>query len=116
MKQYLLLFRGGDTGMAKHSPEEMQTHMQHWMKWMGDLSENGSLLSAQPLDKTGRQVAGTSKIVTDGPYMEGKELVGGYLMCKASDYSEAVEISKGCPILEFPDGNVEIREIKELAM
>lgn len=48
--------------------------------------------------------------------MEGKEMVGGYLMCKANDYDEAVEISKGCPILEFEDGIVEVREIKELKM
>jgi RNA polymerase sigma factor (sigma-70 family) len=59
---------------------------------------------------------GTKKIITDGSFMEGKEMVGGYLMCKAGDYDEAVEISKGCPILEFEDGLVEIREIHEIKM
>ncbi len=83
---------------------------------MGGLTEQGSLLGAQPLEQSGKQVTGTGKVVTDGPFMEGKEIVGGYLMCKAADYTEAVEISKGCPILEFEDGRVEVREIKELAM
>src|ERR1043165_6206056 len=115
MKQYLFLFRGGE-GMDAQSPEEFQAHMQKWMQWMGGLTEKGTLLSAQPLERTCRQVTGTCKVITDGPFMEGKEMVGGYLMCKAADYNEAVEISKGCPILEFDSGRVEVREIKELAM
>lgn len=116
MKDYLFLFRGGDTAMAKESPEKWQAHMQKWMKWMGELSQQGKLAGAQPLDQTGRQVRGNKKLVTDGPFMEGKEMVGGYLMCKASNYDEAVGIAKGCPILEFDDGIVEIREIQELNM
>ena len=56
------------------------------------------------------------KLFSDGPYMEGKEMVGGYLICKTSDYDSAVEIAKGCPILEFEDGAVEVREIKEMQM
>ena len=116
MKQYLFLFRGGDAQHAMQSPEEFQAHMQKWMQWMGGLNEKGIFLGAQPLEQSGRQVTGSGKVVTDGPFMEGKEMVGGYLMCKAGSYDEAVEISKGCPILEFDDGRVEVREIKELAM
>ncbi len=116
MTEYLLLFRGGDGATLQQSPEKWQAHMQKWMQWMGDLQQKGQLISAQPLDQSGKQVLGTKKVVTDGPYMEGKEMVGGYLMCKAADYNAAVEISKGCPILEFDDGLVEVREIKELKM
>src|SRR4051812_14443228 len=101
MKEYLFLFRGGDGRTLQQSPERWQAHMQKWMEWMGGLSAQGSLVGAQPLDGTGRQVAGTGKVVTDGPFMEGKEMVGGYLMCRADNYDGAVEISKGCPILEF---------------
>ena len=81
---------------------------------MGGLSEQGKFGGAQPLNSTGKQIAGTKKLVTDGPFMEGKEMVGGYLICKANTYDEAVDIAKGCPILEFEDGNVEVREIQEL--
>ncbi len=116
MKEYLLLFRGGDASTMQQSPDAWQAHMQKWMLWMGGLQEKGQLVSAQPLEQSGKQVFGTQKVVTDGPYMEGKEMVGGYLMCKANNYDEAVEISKGCPILEFEDGHVEVREIKELKM
>ena len=116
MKQYLFLIRGGEAHHAQYSREEFQAHMHKWMEWMGALNEQGKLLGAQPLEVSGRQVTGAGKIVTDGPFMEGKEMVGGYLMCKAADYSEAVEISKGCPILDFDSGSVEVREIGELAM
>lgn len=116
MKEYLLLFRGGDGRMAISSPEEQQAHMQKWMVWMGNLAQEGKLVSAQPLNGTGKQVTGPKKVVSDGPFMEGKEMVGGYLICKANSYDAALEISKDCPILEFEDGKVEVREIQELKM
>lgn len=88
--------------------------MQKWALWMGSLSESGSLLAAQPLEPGGRQVSGRGKIITDGAHMAGGDPVGGYLMCKAADYEEAVKIALGCPILELPVGRVEIREISEV--
>jgi hypothetical protein len=115
MKEFLLLFRGTGGEMGG-SPDEKQAHMQRWMEWMGALGKDGKLVGAQPLNGTGKQVKGNGKLVTDGPFMEGKEMVGGYLICKAANYDEAVEISKGCPILEFDSGIVEVREIQELKM
>jgi hypothetical protein len=114
MKEYLFLFRGGDGTTLKKSSEAWQAHMEKWMVWMNDLAEKNLFLGAQPLDAGGKQVEGSKKLITDGPFMEGKEMVGGYLMCKAASYDDALEIAKGCPILEFDDGNVEIRQIQEL--
>ncbi len=116
MGDYLLLFRGGDARTLQQSPEKWQAHMAKWMQWMGDLGKEGKFVGAQPLTATGKTVTGSKKVVTDGPFMEGKEMVGGYLICKSENYDEAVEISKGCPILEFDDGIVEVREIQELQM
>ena len=113
MKEYLFLFRGGD---MPETPESGQEHMQRWIEWMGDLNKQGKFVGAQPLDKNGKKVSGSKKIVTDGPFMEGKEMVGGYLICKADSLEEAVEISKGCPILEYESGTIEVREIQELKM
>ncbi|MEP7266839.1 MAG: YciI family protein [Saprospiraceae bacterium] len=114
--EYIFLFRGGDGRTLQESPEKWQSHMQKWMQWMGELSEQGKFLSAQPLSNNGKQVSGSKKLVTDGPFMEGKEVVGGYMICKADTFDEAVGIAKGCPILEFEDGNVEVREIQEMTM
>jgi len=114
MKEYLLLFRGGD--YDGQSPEDAQAHMQKWVAWMSELGTQGKFVGAQPLIKTGRVLTGTKKVISDGPFMEGKEMLGGYLICKADSYDEAVEISKGCPILEYNTGTVEVREIGEIKM
>ena len=116
MKEFLLLFRGGETEMADQSPEQSQAHMQRWMHWMTELGKQGKFVGAQPLAKTGKTITGDKKVVSDGPFMEGKEIVGGYLICKANTYDEAIEIANGCPLLEYNDGIVEVREIHELKM
>ncbi len=116
MSEFLFLFRGGDSPTLQQYPEAWQQHMQKWMQWMGGLTKEGKFVGAQPLDRTGKQVTGDKKLVTDGPFIEGKEMVGGYLFCKADTYDEAVDIAKGCPILEFSDGKVEVRQINVLAM
>ncbi len=90
--------------------------MQRWMQWMSELTQQEKFVGAQPLNNTGRQIAGNKKLVTDGPFMEGKEIVGGYLICKANSYDSAVEIAKDCPLLEFDNGIVGVREIQELKM
>ena len=59
-------------------------------------------------------MSGKSKAVTDGPFAE-KDMVGGYTLLEAKDLAHAVEISKGCPILEF-GGHVEVRPIMKLNM
>lgn len=116
MAEFLMLFRGGDGPILRKSPEKWQAHLQKWVVWMDELRAQGKVIGAQPLNNGGKVVTGTKKVVTDGPFMEGKEMVGGYLACKADNYEEAVAISKGCPILEFDDGVVEVREIQLLHM
>ena len=110
MKEYLYLFRGGDAQMAQQSPEAMQAHMQKWRVWMEGLAKEGKLVAGQPLEKSGKVVAKSGKVITDGPFTEGKEVVGGYLIVKAKDLEGATELSKGCPIYEF-DGTTEVREL-----
>ncbi|MEX6687712.1 YciI family protein [Danxiaibacter flavus] len=116
MAEYLLLFRGGKGMDRDQSAQEYQEDMQKWVQWMANLSAQGKLGPAQPLKPEGKVVKGTSKLVTDGPFIEGKEMVGGYLVCKADSYDEAVEIAKQCPILESESGIVEVRSIMEMKM
>ncbi len=115
MLKFMYLFRGGDARMAELSPEEKQAHMQAWGTWIKGLAENGQYADGLPLSREGKKVAGANKVISDGPYTEGKEIVGGYLIVNASDLAEAVELSKGCPIFEN-NGEVEIREILNMDM
>ena len=114
MPEFLYLFRGGDTREANASPHRIQEHMGKWMKWMEELGKQGKFAGGLPLKPEGYTVKGTN-IVTEGPYAEGKEMIGGYLIVKANDLAEATEISKGCPIFEF-NGSVEVREIQSMEM
>jgi hypothetical protein len=67
------------------------------------------------LDNTGKVVSGKQKVVNDGPYAEAKDVVGGYIVVEVNDLAHAVEISKGCPILEA-GGSVEVRPVQILKM
>jgi hypothetical protein len=113
MTDYLFLFRGGDAAMSKMSPEELQQNMGKWIAWIDDLSKKGLFKSGEPLDGKGKVIRGKKQVVTDGPYAESKDLVGGYLIVQAASLAKAADIAKGCPIFEN-NGSVEIREIKQL--
>lgn len=90
------------------SPEEMQKEIEIHMKWIESLGDRFD--SGEPLEHQARSIRGSDKMVTDGPYIESKELVSGYYIIKAENMEEAVELSKGCPVLRL-NGSVEVREI-----
>jgi hypothetical protein len=109
MKEFLFLFRSDSTEMQKLSPDEMQAQMGRWSVWLNKLSEQGRYLGGDRLSREEAKVVGDfGNVVTDGPFVEAKELVGGYILINAENMTEAVEISKGCPIYHIK-GLVEIR-------
>lgn len=111
MSEYLYLYRGGQ---RPGSPQEAQQVMQKWMTWLQDLERKGHLKDkGQPLEGSGKIVSGSKKTVTDGPFAEVKDLVGGFSLVEATDLDQAAELSKGCPVLER-GGAVEIRPIMKL--
>ena len=113
MNEYVFLYRGADRG---GSPEAMQQRMQKWMTWMKELGQQGHIKDrGQPLERTGKLVTGKHKTVTDGPFAEAKDVVGGYTLVEAVSLDQAVELSKGCPIFEF-EGAVEVRPVMKLNM
>jgi len=113
VNDYVFLYRGGEEGK---SPEQMQQTMQKWVTWLKDLADKGHMKDqGQPLERTGKLVKGKNKAVTDGPFAEAKDVVGGYTLIQAHDLDQAVELSKGCPIFEV-DGAVEVRPIMKMNM
>ena len=113
MSEFTYLFRGRKTS---GSPEEMQKHVERWAAWFKELGATGHLKDpGRPLDRTGKVVSGSEKLVKDGPYAEAKDVVGGYIILEADDIAQAVELSKGCPILEV-GGSVEVRPVQRLNM
>lgn len=113
MSEYVFLYRGGE---FERSPEKMQQTMQKWMAWFKELGEKGRIKDmGHPLESAGKLVKGKQKTVTDGPFAEAKDLIGGFTLVEARDLDEAVELSKGCPIFEV-DGGVEVRPIRKMEM
>ena len=80
-----------------------------WQKWLGELEKEKRLVTGQRLTPGGRVLMSAKKEAMDGPYSEGKEIIGGYQMIKAGSFEDAVEIARGCPIFDF-GGSVEVRE------
>jgi hypothetical protein len=112
MSEFVFLYRGGE---PERTPERAQQMMQKWMAWLQDLAGKGHVKDqGQPLDPTGKVVKGRQKVVTDGPFAETKDVVGGYTLIEARDLNQAVELSKGCPIFEV-DGAVEVRPVAKLS-
>jgi hypothetical protein len=111
MSEFLYLYRGGQ---RETSPEKIQQRMQKWMTWLKDLGAKGHIKDqGQPLEPTGKVVKGHNKTITDGPYAETKDVVGGFTIVEARDIDQAVELSKGCPVFET-DGAVEVRPIAKM--
>ena len=114
MKQFMFVFRGGDSHYAKVSPEIKQQDMQKWFLWIEKLKKEGKYVSGQPLEMGGKVVYG--KKITDGPFAEGKELVGGYFLVQANDLNEASNMAKECPsfTLAIEGTSVEVRQVMEM--
>lgn len=114
MEKFMLIFQGGKTDGV--SPEQMQSSMGKWMAWIDKLAKNEQYVSGEPLIPGGKLVSGPGgKTVTDGPYTEGKEVVGGYFIINAKDMDEAVAISRDCP--DFDRGTaVQVRQVMKMDM
>lgn len=108
MSQYLIVLRDADWNPASLSPEELQAIMKKYRAWVDRLAGKGNKLR----DGEGRVITrdAGSFTVTDGPYSESKEVIGGYLVIEAGDYDEAVRQCEDSPHLEF--GSIEIRAIE----
>ena len=116
MADYMLLLHTTPAG-NRWSPEEMQTVIQRYANWSKELSAAGRLVGGHKLrDAEGRVLKRQSNqtTVTDGPYAELKEVVGGYFHITADTYEDAVAIAQDCPHLDY-GGTIEVRSIERAA-
>jgi hypothetical protein len=114
MEKFMLIFHGG-LDPHSSSPEAMQENMGKWMAWVDRLSKEGIYHSGEPLLPGGKLVTGIGKTVTDGPYTEGKEVVGGFFIINAPDMDAATAIAGDCPDLNY-GGSVQVRQVMKIDM
>jgi hypothetical protein len=110
MANFLFVYRGNTEAYGKLTPEQMQQNMQKWNDWIAEGLQKGWLKDVgDALTPEGR-VVNAKKVVTDGPFVESKEVVGGYSVVQANTIDAAAEFAKGCPIL-LTGGSVEVRPL-----
>ena len=110
MSKFLMVFRGSLAEEMAYPPEKMQAYMQEWMTWIEAMKNQNIYLEGEPLQPNGCTISGADKVITDGPYAEAKDLVGGYVLISADNLDNAKREALNCPIYQA-NGSVEVREI-----
>jgi hypothetical protein len=115
MARYLMLLHETPATYASWSPADMQACVEEYLAWSDRMRKEGHLLQGEKLkDEGGRRLKrqGEKVLVSDGPYAEVKDIVGGLFILSAGSYEEAVAIAQGCPHLRY--GEVELRAIDDV--
>ncbi|MBK7805466.1 MAG: transcription initiation protein [Saprospiraceae bacterium] len=110
MKEYILLFRH-ENANGKVSPEQMQQWMKQQMDWVAGIAAQNKFVSGTGLLFEDAKVVNHQKMITNGPFGDIKETLGGYVIVKAESAEEAAEFAKGTPILMGEGNTVEVRQI-----
>ncbi len=110
MEQYILIFRHQD-GSKVASPEQMQVWMKQTMDWIGGIAAQNKFVQGNGLPFDEARVVGHGGVVTNGPFGDVKETLGGYVIVRAASVDEAVEFAKGSPVLQGEGNTVEVRRI-----
>ena len=99
-----------DTDNSTMTPEQSQATMKKWEDWVGGIAAQGRLSSQGNRLASQGKVLRASGIISDGPFVELKEKLGGYIIVKAADLDDATTLAHGCPSLDV-QGSVEIRPL-----
>ncbi len=112
MKEFMMIFRHEPNPAYQPSPQEIEAEIKKWQDWIGGIAAQGKFGSTNQLGYEGKTIT-PDGVVTDGPYAEIKEVVGGYVIVKAESLDEAIAMTKGCPIFDH-GAKVEVRNIMQL--
>ena len=113
MDEFILIFRHED-GMKVASPEQIQEWMKQTMDWIGGIAAQNKFVSGTGLLFDDARVVinrNGNTVVTNGPFGDIKETLGGYIIVRATAVEEAVEFAKGAPVLQGDGNSVEVRKI-----
>ncbi len=113
MEEYALIMRHED-GSKVASPEQMQEWMKQTMDWIGGIAAQKKFVSGTGLPFDNARVVtnkNSKAVVTNGPFGDNKETIGGFIIVKADSVEEAVEFARGCPVLQGEGNSMEIRKI-----
>ncbi|MDN5216351.1 YciI family protein [Fulvivirgaceae bacterium BMA12] len=98
MNEFILLIKGD--GNFEFSKEEIAIRRKKYEKWMEEQLEKGSYVWGQPLKPEGLHLLSKQELVSDGPFLEPKEMIGGIIIIRAINFVEAKKIALSCPLLD----------------
>jgi len=110
MQEFILIMRHQD-GSKVASPEQMQEWMKQTMDWIGGIAAQNKFVSGTGLPFDGAKVVRSNNMVTNGPFGDIKETIGGFIMVKADSIEEAIEFAKGSPVLQGEGNTIEVRKV-----
>jgi hypothetical protein len=110
MEEYALIMRHND-GKEVASPEQIQEWMKQTMDWIRGIAAQNKFVSGTGLPFDNARVVKHGGMVTNGPFGDIKETIGGFIVVKADTVEEAVAFAKGCPVLQGEGNTVEVRRI-----
>ncbi|WCT14822.1 YciI family protein [Mucilaginibacter jinjuensis] len=110
MDEFILIFRHED-GNKVASPEQIQIWMKQTMDWIGGIAAQNKFVGGNGLSFDDARIVKYNSVVTNGPFGEIKETIGGYIIVKAESADEAAEFAKGCPVLQGDGNSVEVRKL-----
>jgi hypothetical protein len=110
MKEFALLFRQPDYDYSKASPGKMKELAKKWQDWVGGIVAQGKMGSNGFRLSLEGKVLKAGGVVTDGPFVEIREMLGSFIVVKADDLEEAVTLAHGCPAID-ENGSVEVRPL-----
>lgn len=109
MTEFMMIFRSDYDPSFQPTPEQMQSSIKQWQDWIGGIAAQGKFVGTNRLGFEGKTLK-PNQVISDGPYAEVKEMVGGYLLVKADGIDDAMKLAEACPILQI-GGHVEVRNV-----
>ncbi len=112
MSLHALVIRHREANWESLKPERRESILSRYYEWMDSLESDGVYRGSHALRDGGRILQSDAGEVTDGPFVETKEIVGGFVLIEAADFDDATRIARGCPALEIGDA-VEVRQVSQ---
>ena len=108
MKEFMFIFRFTNLEEAWRNPK---MDYKQWQDWIGSIAAQQKFVDSGKQLGTNGTVVKPNDVVTNGPYVEIKETLGGYMFVKAESHAEATKMAKGCPLITSKEGSVEVRPV-----
>lgn len=106
----MLFIREDINEMSKLTEEENQNYIEQMLRWVEELSKSGNFVSGEPLEPEIR-LTRKNEILHDGPFIETKEAVSGYMIISAENIDQAAQLAQGCPLIGDVIKSIEVRPI-----